>query len=85
VSTLIKNTVKIGYFAKITILIRILACFLAGLFLSPFLPPHNWSLEAITTRQMPSMARQIDHVGDNGEMESTIQVEEKSGSIIDQK
>ena len=35
-----------------------------GEFFSPFLPPHIWSQEVVNARQMPSTARQIDHVGE---------------------
>ena len=32
--------------------------------MSSFLSPHNRSLEVTIARQMPSMARQIDHAGE---------------------
>jgi len=66
VSTLIKNTVLIGYFAKIPQLIGILACVFSRVIFVTISATTNWSHEIAIARQMPSMTRQIDHVGENG-------------------
>jgi len=67
VSTPIKNTVIIGYFAKIPLIIGILACVFSSVIFSAIFATSNLSYEETIARQMPSMARQIDYVGENGE------------------
>ena len=48
---------------------------LAGRFSSPFLPSHNWSQGVVIASQMPSMAHQIDHVGEKGVLSKKIGVQ----------
>jgi hypothetical protein len=66
VSTLIKNIVLIGYFAKILLKTGILAYGFSRVIFVTVSAIPNWSEGVTIASQMPSMARQIDHVGENG-------------------
>jgi len=69
VSLLMINTILIGYFAKMPLNNRDSGMpMVQGEFFSPFLSPHIWSQEVVNARQMPSTARQIDHVGEKGRL-----------------
>jgi len=74
-STLIKNTVLIGYFDKIPLIIWILACVLSRVIFVTVSPTSNRSYEVTIAPQMPSMVRQIDHVGEKGDLSIKIGVQ----------